>query len=347
MPRLTPNEIEDLKLQPQHAQAAERQHALWQCDSCVAVYSRSRTTINKTIARGLPLLCDICQKTTRVEARKATMLERFGTAGVLQTDAVLAKRRATNIERYGGAAPQASAAVRDKTKATVQARYGVGSVSQVPEIRARAVATMNDRLGVPYAMMATQTQDKSKATCLERYGVLHNTQSDVMKNKSAATRTERYGAPWPGQSGLILEKIRTTNFERYGGPAPTSAAETVRKGQATKLKNYGTLTPGVYGAVERSFADKFKEWGLDVGQQHVLNNGKTLDVVIESKKFAFEYCGLFWHNEHSPEPRGPTYHADKMRAANAEGWRLVTLFEDAIAKDVFTTEFKSRLKGLR
>lgn len=233
------------------------------------------------------------------------MLERFGTTGVHQTPAVIEKRRATNTARYGGAAPQSSPEVRARTKQTLQARYGVDNVSSIPEVRAKASATMQARLGVPYAMMSPTVRAKSEETCVERYGVKHNTQSDVMKQKSIDTRLKRYGVKWPGQSPTI-----------------------VKKSLQTRLDHYGTLSPNVFGESEDKVASHIATWGLTIQTQHILSSGKTIDILIPSLNIGIEYCGLYWHNEHSPEPRDHNYHADKMKTATAEGIRLITLFED-------------------
>jgi very-short-patch-repair endonuclease len=66
---------------------------------------------------------------------------------------------------------------------------------------------------------------------------------------------------------------------------------------------------------------------------------KELDIVIPSKKIAIEVNGLFWHSE---DRIGPSYHANKTKAANKAGWRLIHIYEDEL-------EFNKRvvLKTLR
>lgn len=56
--------------------------------------------------------------------------------------------------------------------------------------------------------------------------------------------------------------------------------------------------------------------------------GKEIDIYIPSLNLGIEYCGLYWHNENSPTPRGRSYHHDKMKAANENGIRLITIYED-------------------
>jgi len=53
---------------------------------------------------------------------------------------------------------------------------------------------------------------------------------------------------------------------------------------------------------------------------------KEIDIFIPSLKLGIEYCGLHWHTEESGKNR--TYHINKMKEANSEGIRLITIFED-------------------
>lgn len=224
-----------------------------------------------------------------------------------QSAETVAKRKATNIEKYGGPSPLSSATIRQKQKETVFEKYGVDAVSRVPAIRAKASATMQERLGVPYAMMSTEVREKSKETCLEKYGVEYNTQSDVMKEKSSVTRLAKYGVVHHSQA--VSVKIKAAK---------------------TKIENYGTSSSaGTFGAAEKEVATLIASWGIEVqSTQHVLNNGKTIDILLPGNNIGIEYCGLYWHNELSPEPRDHGYHNDKMKIAAAEGIRLITLFED-------------------
>lgn len=53
--------------------------------------------------------------------------------------------------------------------------------------------------------------------------------------------------------------------------------------------------------------------------------GYELDVIVPEKNIAFEFDGIFWHNElHKPK----TYHLDKTEACQKSGIRLIHVFED-------------------
>jgi hypothetical protein len=55
---------------------------------------------------------------------------------------------------------------------------------------------------------------------------------------------------------------------------------------------------------------------------------KQIDIYVPELKLGIEYNGLYWHNENSPEPRLRQYHREKMKLANEQGIRLITIFED-------------------
>lgn len=52
-----------------------------------------------------------------------------------------------------------------------------------------------------------------------------------------------------------------------------------------------------------------------------------LDMVFEEHRIAVEYCGLYWHSEIS-SGKGKDYHMNKLNAAAARGYRLITIFSD-------------------
>ncbi|HLD91673.1 MAG TPA: GNAT family N-acetyltransferase [Patescibacteria group bacterium] len=57
--------------------------------------------------------------------------------------------------------------------------------------------------------------------------------------------------------------------------------------------------------------------------------GKELDIYIPSLNLAIEYNGLHWHSERIPKhAENHNYHYDKMKQANEQGIRLITIFED-------------------
>lgn len=72
-----------------------------------------------------------------------------------------------------------------------------------------------------------------------------------------------------------------------------------------------------------------ESWGIQVE----INNNKIiapleLDIYIPSKNIAIEYCGLHWHGEIVNKTKARLKHLNKLRACQAAGIRLITIFSD-------------------
>lgn len=99
----------------------------------------------------------------------------------------------------------------------------------------------------------------------------------------------------------------------------------------------------------RSYGEKrVAEWVSSlVGEDKVLYsdrkilNGKELDLVVPSKGFALEYCGVYWH---SVGEVGKNYHAQKQRDALDKGLKLLTVFDVDWADPQKRKIIKSRIR---
>lgn len=88
-----------------------------------------------------------------------------------------------------------------------------------------------------------------------------------------------------------------------------------------------------------------------VGKENVIHNdrtvlnGKEIDIYIPSLKLGIEYNGVLWHSEKFGKDRH--YHLDKMNECNANGIRLIQIFEDEYmdSKNIVKSKLK-RIIGL-
>ena len=104
----------------------------------------------------------------------------------------------------------------------------------------------------------------------------------------------------------------------------------IKRGRTIK-KHYPEGIPqcNSYGGTAAALGDYLsKILGRLLTRELLLSNGQRLDLFDPKTNIGIEYCGLYWHNEHSLTPRKKYYHADKMRAAQKDGYRLITVFED-------------------
>ena len=74
---------------------------------------------------------------------------------------------------------------------------------------------------------------------------------------------------------------------------------------------------------------------------------REIDICIPDCKIGVEYCGLYWHTEDAPEPRPRRYHYNKMKLAESQGIRLITIFEDEwLNRQEQVKDFLSSVLGL-
>lgn len=185
---------------------------------------------------------------------------------------------------------------------------------------------------INYAKNSEEILKKRDITILKKY----NSVSDAFKargEKSAATAKERRSEL---EKTLYNKDFAISLFKKYkscsmiakyylkdSSPYASAFVASVLKEhgieikknnhacsvQESEIKDY--IKTIYYGEV------KFNVRGI-IGK-------KELDIYIPELNIAFEYCGLYWHNE---KRQGRTSHLDKMVSCNELGIRLVTIFED-------------------
>jgi hypothetical protein len=240
------------------------------------------------------------------EIKKKSCLEKYGTEYATQSESVKTKTRKTNISRYGTNHPSQTQEWKDGVKNTCQERYGVDSVMQTEIAKENLKKAFRKKYGVDHALQDKKIMDRFKATCLDRYGVESYSQTDECKERKKATCLKRYGVPNPLQNKDILLKAINTNIKRYGTAYPLCK----------------------FGKTENEIKDWLSSLGFPFVKNYSVLGGKELDLYNENLKLAIEYCGLYWHNEFSPEPRTRSYHYEKFNKCNQQGIRLITIFED-------------------
>lgn len=74
----------------------------------------------------------------------------------------------------------------------------------------------------------------------------------------------------------------------------------------------------------------------------ILDDNKELDIYLPSKNIAFEFDGLYWHNEKNQPLR--SYHLQKTKECSEKGVQLIHIFED---EWIYKKEIvKSRIRNL-
>ena len=89
-----------------------------------------------------------------------------------------------------------------------------------------------------------------------------------------------------------------------------------------KCKNSYTVSAGEIEL--RNFIKEIYNGKIDINNRLAISP-KELDIYLPELNLAFEYCGLYWHNE---DHKGKNYHLDKLELCTKKNIRLITIFED-------------------
>lgn len=208
-------------------------------------------------------------------------------------------------------------------------RYGVKNPFQRSEIKDKIKKTNLERHGVEYAQQSSKIRAKSRATCLKNHGTEHALQNKEILAAAQKSSFDKYGTKFPVQLDVFKAKVRNTNRKRYGVDNFLDSDEVKKRIKETNIKKYGSPFPiKKFGKIQESIRSWLNSHGFNFISDFEVLEGKELDFYERDQKLALEYCGLYWHNENSPQPRTRSYHHDKWRRCREKGIQLITIFDD-------------------
>ena len=317
-------------------------------------------------------ICGSCnsKKSYNQEKIKQTNLKKYGVEHVTQVKEIKEKIKQTCKKHYGVEYPCQSDTVKEKRNQTCLQKYGVEYTSQVNEFKNKKKETYLEHYGVENPSQSKDVLEKRKQTYLEHYGVENPCQSKDVLEKRKQTYLEHYGVENPSQSIEIQEKIKHTNLEKFKKIYKEKYSNLISYDNDTLTffcndcgQNF-TISKALF-ACRRENHIKFctnchpYNSPISTGEKDLVNyiktiysgqliendritlSGKELDIFLPEKKLAFEFDGLYWHNELN---KTNNYHLEKTEACEKQGIKLIHIFEDEwnCNPDIV----KSRIKSL-
>ena len=274
------------------------------CDYCDLPFQRTIFNIERSHKH---IKKDSCGKKECVQKKKKEVFNlKYGCDNPFQSQEIKQKIADSNLQKYGVVNPTQNEEIRKKQKSTCLEKYGVENPFQSQEIKDKIKRQNINLYGVENSFQRKEVQEKQKKTIQKNYKVSHYSKTDEYKEKIINTNLERYGVEQTFSSSEIQERIKQTNIEKYGSPFPNHK----------------------YGKTQ----DEIKEWlnsfGFNFSSDYEILENKEIDLLDKDKKVGIEYCGLYWHNDTSPEPRDRTYHIGKYKNCLKKDVQLLTIFED-------------------
>lgn len=288
------------------------------CDYCGLEFVRKKSNIIASKKRNIKDSClnKLCIKLKTED----TNLEKYGVINPSKCDAVKEKMAATNMIKYGAKCPSKNQKIKEKIAATNMEKYGNKCSLHSEETKLKTISTWKKNHNCNHPFASKEIRNKIYAVMDEKYGK-HFTKTELYKNKTKETCLKKYGTEHSSQSDVVKYKKKKTNLEKYGCEYPSQNEKILNKifAGGKQRKNYGKTQNEIKTFIEMVSNLQFNSKLIDRKEIDILN----LDI-----KLGFEYCGLFWHNELSPEPRDSSYHYNKYILCKNLGIRLITIFED-------------------
>ena len=240
-----------------------------------------------------------------------------------------------------------------KNKETVFNRYGVYNISLLDNIKEKKVETCLKNNNVKYPQQSKIIFEKSKLTKKQKYG------DEFYQNneKKRQTNINRYGVEHHSKNENIKEKTKKKQFEyfknsilnknynfeiidydrinKYKIKCDCNKEHTFNisyKQMWHRLNNNNILCTECNpidkhtSGLEIQMFNFIKEnYGGEIIQNNRTQIGLELDIYLPELNLAFEFNGLYWHNELNKDNM---YHKQKSELCDEKGIQLIHIWED-------------------
>lgn len=286
------------------------------------------------------------------EKYKNTCLNKHGVSSPMKLKEVKEKQKSTNQERYGVDNVFQREDIKEQIKQHNMETHGVEQYIESEECKLKIKNTSLERYGTEIPIQSDIVREKMQNTCLQKFGTKTPLENEEFRLKCKEIFVEKYGVDTPfsipeiveqikkdmlekhgvencSQIPEIREKIRNTIVERYGVDEIFKSDEIREKTKNRCVELYGKYPVNNFGKIQEEILDWLNSSGfIFVENDWDILKNREIDFYCEELKLGIEYCGLFWHNEFSPQPRDKRYHFDKYSRCLDQGIRLITIFED-------------------
>jgi len=210
---------------------------------------------------------------------------------------------------------------------------------------------MIDKYGVDIPLRNKKIQEKQKNTLYNNYGVYHPSESKLLKGNLKNILIDKYGVD-------NVSKIDTVKIKKIKSLKKSSLFrlkskynEIIDFDYDTKIlkcvcinhnynisydlfynrKELNTVICTICNPINKNISGleiQLQDFIKDNYTNIILNDrhlGKELDIYVPDLKLAFEFNGLYWHNEINKENN---YHLNKTELCEEQGIQLIHIYED-------------------
>ena len=275
--------------------------------------------------------CDICNKIKELSYQKYIKNISKYDIYTCSEKCAKVKNKITNIEKYGVEYPTQCQMIKDKIKTTVHDKYSVDNVFQLNTVKQKSIKTNNILYGVNYPQQNKKILEKSNITNLKKYGVDRPSKNITIKNKIIESYKKR-----------LIEKFSNINNITNIDYTNCNLTAFCEKGHEYNINiktlysryNSNCIICTVCNPIIKFISDKENELHNYIKENYnkeIISNSKDiikpyeLDIYIPDLNLAFEFNGVYWHNELNKED---DYHNNKTNMCLNKGIQLIHIWED-------------------
>jgi hypothetical protein len=207
-------------------------------------------------------------------------------------------------------------------------KYGVDNPAKLDFIKEKTKQSNLQKYGVDNPAKLDFIKEKTKQSNLINYNVNHFTQSNKYKIKSRKTYVENI-------FDKIKDLVEVDNDNNYiiKCDCKKNHVYITNNRLYYQRKNKHTVQCTICNPIDKNsglellLSNFIKENydGCIIENDRTFLSGKELDVYLPDLKLAFEFNGIYWHNELY---KSKYYHYDKTNSCQENGIQLIHIYED-------------------
>jgi len=329
------------------------------CDICGEESSISYKNYNKNIKNYNIYTCLKCSNFKN----KNTLMIKYGVEHQMQLDSTKEKIKNTSIERYGVDNPSKSLEIKEKTRQSCLNKYGYNNVLEIPKIKEKIKRTNNKKYNNDYYFGSLDFKEKIDDKYLNKHknviDILYRDEKRKYLFKCDCGKNHKYETTstlWHSRARInsILCTIcnpitnRLKNYDniieiKYNQKLPIYVLKCdCKKDHVFEIspniwysrKFSNTILCTICNPIYKSFSGteiQLQNFIKENYNNEILTNQRMiippleLDIYIPDIKLAFEFNGLFWHNELNKDKN---YHLSKTEECEKQGIQLIHIYED-------------------
>ena len=237
------------------------------------------------------------------QKRKETELERYGFVHHLKNKDILNKQKNTNLSRYGNECSLLNDEVKLKTIKTNIERYNVDIPLKNKSVINKLIDTNNLKYNNNSPLQSENIRKKSLITLFQNFGVYNPMKSEIIKNKVKVTKIFNLINKYK-KLDIININYEKQEYEFLCEQDHHFFISSVLLYNRLKTKTIlCTICNPINSYTNSGYENQLYNYIKENYNNDIVLNSRNiispneLDIYLPDLKIAFEFNGVYWHNE--------------------------------------------------